>query len=322
MNTQHKRHAFTLIELLVVIAIISLLAAILFPVFTTAREKGRLAQCTSNLKQFGLGITQYCQDYDEGMPIGITGKDEVGPQAAALAGVPEFDVAVEIQPYVKSSQLFQCPDDNGFIKIAGKANTVTANVNGTSQSITVDGMPVWGGYGTSYKFTKENFTMLPPTYANNGSTTTAPLYNSSCAGALASCQTYTEWTLTPAQIKNNAADLSAAIAGTQAPDAVAPPCPLPLGIFARPSETRMMRDFVGPMDLPITKSGPNDMHPAADMTLFVDGHVKNVVSEWQYIQYCDGWDASPARLVLKPTSDDLIAGDGSCNTGGVEREQD
>src|SRR5438132_6104464 len=63
------RPAFTLIELLVVIAIIAILAAILFPVFAQAREKARQATCLSNLKQIGLGVLMYAQDYDETMPI-------------------------------------------------------------------------------------------------------------------------------------------------------------------------------------------------------------------------------------------------------------
>ncbi len=60
--------AFTLIELLVVIAIIAILAAILFPVFAQAREKGRQAVCISNMKQFTLGMMMYVQDYDEHFP--------------------------------------------------------------------------------------------------------------------------------------------------------------------------------------------------------------------------------------------------------------
>jgi prepilin-type N-terminal cleavage/methylation domain-containing protein/prepilin-type processing-associated H-X9-DG protein len=70
MSTQSKSKGFTLIELLVVIAIISILAAILFPVFATAREKARQSSCASNLKQMGLATLQYMQDFDETYPTG------------------------------------------------------------------------------------------------------------------------------------------------------------------------------------------------------------------------------------------------------------
>jgi len=59
-----------LIELLVVIAIIAIMAAILFPVFATAREKARETACINNFKQIALAIGQYTQDYDEMLPYG------------------------------------------------------------------------------------------------------------------------------------------------------------------------------------------------------------------------------------------------------------
>lgn len=100
-----KRKAFTLIELLVVIAIIAILAAILFPVFATAREKARQTACSSNFKQIGLGLLQYAQDYDENMPCG---RLDVDPANGPYIGV---GWAAQIYPYVKSVGLFLCPDD-------------------------------------------------------------------------------------------------------------------------------------------------------------------------------------------------------------------
>jgi prepilin-type N-terminal cleavage/methylation domain-containing protein/prepilin-type processing-associated H-X9-DG protein len=93
---QSRRTGFTLIELLVVIAIIAILAAILFPVFARARENARRASCQSNLKQVGLGILQYTQDYDERYPLrnnnGVSWRQRV-------------------QPYIKSTQIFVCPSN-------------------------------------------------------------------------------------------------------------------------------------------------------------------------------------------------------------------
>ncbi|MCW3059451.1 MAG: prepilin-type N-terminal cleavage/methylation domain [Capsulimonas sp.] len=97
LNTQSRR-GFTLIELLVVIAIIAILAAILFPVFAKAREKARQISCASNLRQIGIGILQYVQDYDETYPTGSRGTLGQG-----WAGT--------VYPYLKSTAVFKCPDD-------------------------------------------------------------------------------------------------------------------------------------------------------------------------------------------------------------------
>jgi len=65
---QGKNRAFTLIELLVVIAIIAILAAILFPVFSQAKQAAKKSACASNLKQIGLALAMYCDDWDETVP--------------------------------------------------------------------------------------------------------------------------------------------------------------------------------------------------------------------------------------------------------------
>jgi prepilin-type N-terminal cleavage/methylation domain-containing protein/prepilin-type processing-associated H-X9-DG protein len=94
---------FTLIELLVVIAIIAILAAILFPVFAQAREKARETACLSNIKQLGLGLQMYAQDYDETLPNHAADTDNF------LADKAPANWAKALFPYTKNSQVFSCP---------------------------------------------------------------------------------------------------------------------------------------------------------------------------------------------------------------------
>ncbi|HEY3330617.1 MAG TPA: DUF1559 domain-containing protein [Capsulimonadaceae bacterium] len=103
-NTLSRPTAFTLIELLVAIAIIAILAAILFPVFATAREKARQTSCASNQKQLGIAFLQYAQDFDEVFPIG----------AENFSPYMTWDQA--IMPYVMKAgwgkaAIFHCPSD-------------------------------------------------------------------------------------------------------------------------------------------------------------------------------------------------------------------
>jgi prepilin-type N-terminal cleavage/methylation domain-containing protein/prepilin-type processing-associated H-X9-DG protein len=105
-----KKKAFTLIELLVVIAIIAILAAILFPVFARARENARRTSCLSNLKQMGMAVMQYTQDYDEKYPYALT----VSPTTPAPPGGVWFGGLWAWQqvlyPYHKSMQVNNCPN--------------------------------------------------------------------------------------------------------------------------------------------------------------------------------------------------------------------
>jgi prepilin-type N-terminal cleavage/methylation domain-containing protein/prepilin-type processing-associated H-X9-DG protein len=109
--TRTRRTGFTLIELLVVIAIIAILASILFPVFARARANARRSSGLSNLKQIGLGLMQYQQDYDERFPNTVT--ERQAQYYPGYADTPEFTGQFSIrgilQPYVKSIQLFKDP---------------------------------------------------------------------------------------------------------------------------------------------------------------------------------------------------------------------
>ena len=109
MRQLNIKNGFTLVELLVVIAIIALLAAILFPVFATAREKARAATCISNEKQIGLAFVQYSQDNDETLPIFSSSVPSLAwdSSLAPYLGIPVI-VGANTN---RAPQILICPDD-------------------------------------------------------------------------------------------------------------------------------------------------------------------------------------------------------------------
>jgi prepilin-type N-terminal cleavage/methylation domain-containing protein len=129
-----SRAGFTLIELLVVIAIIGILAALLFPVFTTAREKAQQAACASNMRQLGMAAMIYTQDNNEYLPGATDNTNGDGVHGGWIyytnypfQGVPNaVDVTQgSLYPYVKSKQVFVCPSDS-----AGQVSGDSYAING------------------------------------------------------------------------------------------------------------------------------------------------------------------------------------------------
>jgi prepilin-type N-terminal cleavage/methylation domain-containing protein len=131
------RKAFTLIELLVVIAIIAILAAILFPVFSQAKNAAKKTQDLSNLKQIGTGTMMYLADNEDRLFLG------------AMWGSPDYLWHSKIHPYTKNADMFVSPS----------SQTTNRNVTGVPIQIgPLTPVPAVLLYGNSYK---PNATMMP-----------------------------------------------------------------------------------------------------------------------------------------------------------------
>ena len=101
-----KHQAFTLIELLVVIAIIAILAAILFPVFAQAKAAAKTSVCLSNMKQLGLAVLMYDNDFDDVVPESVD-------QDANMSSTPYSYLlwTHRVYPYVKNAGIWKCPSN-------------------------------------------------------------------------------------------------------------------------------------------------------------------------------------------------------------------
>lgn len=187
-----RKDGFTLIELLVVIAIIAILAAILFPVFATAREKARQSTCASNEKQMGIAFLQYVQDYDEVMPITL---DSARSWSWDLSIAPYLAAHENTANRTSPGGVFACPDDAVTRPFSETARTYAMPAPGNAWSeSTGTAMPnvgmggAWEGCGTSPGWWGGNAGCLPVSQVASPSTTfmlvEAP-YNGSTPAPLA-----------------------------------------------------------------------------------------------------------------------------------------
>jgi len=119
MHLRRKDTGFTLIELLVVIAVIAILAAILFPVFSRAKERARQLTCLANMRQLGGALRLYLDDNSDCMPYQGRPPEENGPSTLAVRGGVLGDVAAalarhpnwatSLYMYTKNRKIFACP---------------------------------------------------------------------------------------------------------------------------------------------------------------------------------------------------------------------
>ena len=305
------RRGFTLIELLVVIAIIAILAAILFPVFAQAREKARQISCVSNAKQFSLAILQYVQDYDETMMPGSVDAWCIGPTTAKLSGYPERGPQVFLDPYTKAKRIYKCPDEGPIGSNGNPGTDKTGNAfNGVPATgyATPGSTSYYEAYGHSYKFTKENYSLIPV-----GS---SPAGKLNCYGGV-QLKTASDFvvSISPNGGTDSQGHPTFTVSGAGSP----PPAQMTLSYFAQPANTINFHCQNPGWAGQTAPAGQTIWHQAGETFAFMDGHAHfevrvdkpagaSGVNPYQVDRFCDGATGAPRIGTTEP-----------CNSAGVTR---
>jgi len=181
-----SKRGFTLIELLVVVAIISILAAILFPVFARARENARRASCLSNLKQLGLAMMQYVQDHNERYPHNAISSEVTPPDGRYwYTNNTNWYWPQILFPYHKSNQVFYCPSSprNASNPAYGNYGATTAMLTTTSDTAKTTALAEVVAPASTYAFMDSGSFRLSPSWALSLVSTNFYLPGSGAAGS-------------------------------------------------------------------------------------------------------------------------------------------